>query len=78
MFKNDGTWCSTKVDSTGTHIQGHWGKCNNHCKVENMPDKTSGRMLAGRLLINPFQDKISRQFFKQKTKQKILRFFYDY
>ena len=30
---SDGYWCSTKVDSTGTHItgQGNWGICGPNC-----------------------------------------------
>ena len=30
---SDGYWCSTKVDSTGTHIggQGNWGTCGQDC-----------------------------------------------
>ena len=25
------TWCSTKVDGNGTHIDGHWGDCDPTC-----------------------------------------------
>ena len=30
---SDGYWCSTKVDSNGTHIgnQGNWGHCGSNC-----------------------------------------------
>ena len=54
VFKKHGAWCSTKVDSNGTHIQGYWGKCENHCNVEKVPDNFSSRMAAGRLLVKPF------------------------
>ena len=27
----DGYWCSTKVDSSGEHIEGHWGSCDENC-----------------------------------------------
>ena len=30
-FDSDGFWCSTKVDSTGTHITGNWGICGSDC-----------------------------------------------
>ena len=30
-FNSDGFWCSTKVDSTGSHIRGNWGICGSNC-----------------------------------------------
>ena len=32
-------WCSTKVDSEGVHINGHYGFCGTHCNIfEYLPD----------------------------------------
>ena len=35
---SDGYWCSTKVDSNGTHIggQGNWGTCGQNCMKGKM------------------------------------------
>ena len=30
-------WCSTKVDSNGDHVRGHWGHCEENCQTDIKP-----------------------------------------
>ena len=30
-------WCSTKVDSNGDHVRGHWGHCGENCQTDIKP-----------------------------------------
>lgn len=36
----DKAWCSTKTDSTGKHISGNWGHCNDACSGQSTPAPT--------------------------------------
>ena len=30
-------WCSTKVNSNGDHVRGHWGYCGENCQTDTKP-----------------------------------------
>ena len=30
-------WCSTKVNSIGDHVRGHWGYCEESCQTDIKP-----------------------------------------
>ena len=34
-------WCSTKVDSKGELIKGHWGYCEDNCQTDIQPVENS-------------------------------------
>lgn len=38
VLKKYGPWCSTKVDETGSHIDGNWGTCPSWCPLVTLPD----------------------------------------
>ena len=48
VYKKGGSWCSTKVDNDGEHIDKFWGKCPRKCKVDKSLKHQKGRSLAGK------------------------------
>ena len=51
VYKKGGSWCSTKVDNDGEHIDKFWGKCPRKCKVDKSLKHQKGRSLAGKQII---------------------------
>ena len=51
IFKKGGSWCSTKVDKDGKHMQMFWGKCPRNCKVDKTTNQAKGRMMEGERII---------------------------
>ena len=47
VFKKGGSWCSTKVDENGNHIQMFYGKCPRKCKVDDSMKHQKGRSIDG-------------------------------
>jgi len=48
-------WCSTRVDSSGNHISGHWGNCESGCPIPSKTCFTRSGPSANKPCIFPFK-----------------------